>query len=142
MSATSPRKPVPPENGPEGAAAAAKHFGIEKTEAEMAKILNTPSEGTSPAQIIYGMRKLGLGARKASPPQHALNDIRPPAVPPMDLGEEGGARAVADLGREGITHRILDPVSGFATHTQALFERRWGGHAIEVFGPSTATPES
>ncbi len=99
------------------------------------------ANGPTPAQMLYGIRALGLGARKTESPAHRLGDVSPPAVLLVRLGPEPDAHAVAYLGRDGDTYRIVDPVSGLQVHTQESFENRWDGRAIEVFGPSADAPQ-
>ncbi|MBX3178448.1 MAG: hypothetical protein KF886_13895 [Candidatus Hydrogenedentes bacterium] len=114
------------------AANIARQFGIEKTEAEMVDLLNTTWAGTSPAQIVYGLRSLGLMAEKVQHPDRDLSKVRAPAILLVDAGGEPDAHAVAYMGRRGPLYEIWDPNPGRTILPLAAIQERWRGRAIEV----------
>lgn len=117
------------------AANIARHFGIPASEASMVELMHTTWAGTSPAQIIYGLRHLGLDAQKVQSPDRDLSRVAPPAVLLVDVGEEPDAHAVAYMGRVGDRFEIWDPGSGRSEDTLAAIQQRWRGRAIEVSHP-------
>lgn len=116
------------------AANIARYFGLAASEAEMVKMLHTTWAGTSPAQIVYGFRALGLEARKVQYPDRDLAKVVPPAVLLVDVGTEPDAHAVAYMGRIGELFEIWDPSSGRSTVPLSTIQERWRGRAIEVRG--------
>ena len=110
----------------------ARHFGFDVTEAGMIRRLNTSWEGTSPAQMVYGLRAMGLEARKVSSPGRNLGDVTPPAVILLDVGTEPDAHAVAYMARDGDRFEIWNPQSGRVLMTSDEVRKQWRGHAIEV----------
>ena len=114
------------------AANIARYFGIDATEADMVKRLHTTWSGTAPSQIIYGLRELGLKARKVRIPDRDLAKVHPPAVLLVNVGEDPDAHAVTYMGRRGERFEIWDPVSGRWIASLEEVRARWGGRAIEV----------
>jgi hypothetical protein len=110
----------------------ARAFGLDVNEADLIRILNTTWEGTSPAQVVYGMRSLGLDARKASSARRDLSDITPPAVLFVDFAELPDGHAVAYMKREGDQFEIWDPTGGRRLSTAGQVRDTWRGHAVEV----------
>jgi hypothetical protein len=108
-------------------------LGIKKTEAEMAHAMNTMWSGTSPAQVVYGLRSLGLDARKKNAFDLNLRAVTPPAVLLVKYGDEVDAHAVAYMGAtEAGTFEIWNPAGGKTNWDDAVVKERWDGHAIEV----------
>lgn len=118
------------------AANIARHFGIDATEARMVDLLHTTWAGTSPAQIIYGFRALGLEARKVQYLDRDLAKVNPPAVLLVDVGEEPDAHAVAYMARKGDLFEIWDPNGGRRDVPLGTIQQRWRGRAIEVRQPA------
>ena len=114
------------------AANIARHFGIDATEADMVQRLHTTWSGTAPSQIVYGLRSLGLEARKVQFPDQDLARVRPPAVLLVEVGGEPDSHAVVYMGRQGDRFEIWDPVPGRLLLTLEDVQARWGGRAIEV----------
>lgn len=114
------------------AANIARHFGFDVSEADMVERLNTTYAGTSPAQIVYGMRSLGLAARKVFHPDRDLAKVHPPAILLVDFDGEPDAHAVAYMGLNGPLFEIWDPNTGALALPLENVQQRWGGRAIEV----------
>jgi ABC-type bacteriocin/lantibiotic exporter with double-glycine peptidase domain len=110
----------------------ARHFGIDATEARMVKLLHTTWAGTSPAQMVYGFRALGLDAKKVQYRDRDLAKVNPPAILLVDVGIEPDAHAVAYMGRKGDLFEIWDPGSGRSELPLGTIQQRWRGRAIEV----------
>lgn len=114
----------------------ARHFGIEATEARMVELLHTTWAGTSPAQIVYGFRAMGLEARKVQHEHRDLAKVNPPAVLLVDVGEEPDAHAIAFIARKGDRFEIWDPIGGRSDLPLDTIQQRWRGRAIEVRKPT------
>jgi predicted double-glycine peptidase len=110
----------------------ARHFGIDATEARMVELLHTTWAGTSPAQMVYGFRALGLEAKKVQYLDRDLAKVNPPAVLLVDVGDEPDAHAVAYMARKGDLFEIWDPGSGRSEVPLGTIQQRWRGRAIEV----------
>ncbi len=117
------------------AANIARHFGIHTNEADMVQRLNTTWAGTSPAQLIYGFRALGLQAVKVNVADLDLNQVHPPAILLVKAGGEADAHAVAYMGRIGPAFEVWDPNNGRKLLDAEAIRERWDGHAIEVKRP-------
>jgi len=113
------------------AANIARHFGIDASEAAMVELLGTTWAGTSPAQLVYGFRKLGLEATKVSHPDRDLSKVRAPAVL-LVYASEVDAHAVTYMGQRGPFFEIWDPNSGPRLDPLEKVQAIWGGRAIEV----------
>ena len=114
----------------------ARHFGLEATEADMVKLLHTTWAGTSPAQMVYGFRALGLEATKVQHTDRDLAKVNPPAVLLVDVGEEPDAHAIAFIARKGDLFEIWDPNGGRHDVPLGTIQQRWRGRAIEVRKPT------
>lgn len=117
----------------------ARHFGIDATEARMVELLHTTWAGTSPAQMVYGFRALGLEATKVQHADRDLAKVNPPAILLVDVGDEPDAHAVAYMGRKGDLFEIWDPGSGRGEVPLGTIQQRWRGRAIEVREPNHKT---
>ena len=118
------------------AANIARHFGIETTEARMVELLHTTWAGTSPAQLVYGFRALGLEARKVQHLDRDLAKVNAPAVLLVEVGDEPDAHAVTYMGRKGDLYEIWDPNGGRGDVPPSTIQQRWHGRAIEVNVPA------
>ena len=114
------------------AANIARSFGIDVNEADMIARLHTTWVGTSPAQLVYGFRSLGLEARKVFHRDRDLSKVNPPAVLLVEAGGEPDAHAVAYMRRAGHEFEILDPSGGLRVVSGEKIGALWGGRAIEV----------
>jgi predicted double-glycine peptidase len=110
----------------------ARQFGIEATEADMVELLHTTWAGTSPAQIVYGFRRLGLEATKVYHADADLAKVTAPAILLIDAGGEPDAHAVAYMGRVGTLFDVWDPAHGRLALPLEAVHQRWRGRAIEV----------
>lgn len=117
------------------AANVAVYFGIAATEAEMVEVLNTTWAGTAPSQIVYGLRSLGLEARKVYQPDRDLGQINPPAILLVDHAGEPDAHAVAYMRPLGGAFEIWDPNHGRLALLPGQVRERWRGRAVEVHRP-------
>ncbi|MFC1858191.1 cysteine peptidase family C39 domain-containing protein [Thermodesulfobacteriota bacterium] len=119
-----------------GAAAAAnilKAFGINKTEKEMANLFGTSViNGTSAAQVVYGMRKLGFNCRMKFDENRDTLIINPPALLYFGKGTAWAKfHAVAFMGYQDGKAEIRDPINGKAYLTKEQLEKEWSGYCIE-----------
>lgn len=117
---------------PAACATIAIHFGHQITEAEMAGIFNTTADGTTPSQIIYGMRSLGFEVHKKYSPARDPNDITPPAVLMVAYGAQPDGHAIVYMGPSGGAYEIWNPQFGRALQTLEALQRKWQGRAIEI----------
>lgn len=117
---------------PAASATIARQFGLRPTEAEMVDRMNTTWAGTSPAQIIYGMRSLGLDAKKRDIPSRNLAELTPPAILLVDYKDKPDAHAMAFLGGREKHWIVADPQVGRMTITGEGLKEIWRGHAIEI----------
>ena len=81
-------------------------------QARMVELLYTTGAGTSPAQMVYGFRALGLEATKVQHADRDLAKVNPPAILLVDVGDEPDAHVVAYMGRKGDLFEIWYPGSG------------------------------
>lgn len=111
------------------AANIARFYGVDVSEREMVKLLGTTADGTTPAQVYYGMKKLGFGVRKRR--VHNIAELEYPAVlfirmqQPLD-------HAVAYIGRNGTMATILDPAKGVRIMNDDDVSAVWDGYAMEI----------
>jgi predicted double-glycine peptidase len=126
-------------NGSTCAAAAcaniARYFGVERTEADMVKVLNTTWAGTSAAQIVYGMRSLGFEAKKVNSRDRNPRDLTTLAILLVDSGGQVDGHAVAFMGMTGPECTIYDPATGPVFINAEKLKETWRGHAIEIRMP-------
>lgn len=115
------------------AANIAGRFGMAATEADMVRHLNTTWAGTSPAQLVFGFRSLGLQAQKVYIPERDLRQVKAPAILLVEMGGEPDAHAVAYMGSLGDRFEIWDPNGGRKFVSGADAAVFWQGRAIEVY---------
>jgi len=118
-----------------GAAACAsvmRLLGVHKTEREMVELLGTTEAGTSPAQMVYAMRKLGFDCVKRNIHDRDVSRVKAPAVLFVAVGYEidGHAVALAKV-QDGIAE-IWDPRYGLTRYSIESLKQHWGGRAIEI----------
>ncbi|MCZ6689914.1 MAG: cysteine peptidase family C39 domain-containing protein [Planctomycetota bacterium] len=107
-------------------------YGIERTEKAMADYLGTTRMGTTMAQLIYGLDRMGFECRPVERPDGAPLELRAPAVLLVDhprTPREG--HAVAYVGKKEGLFEILDPTLGRIRLTQEQVSVIWHGHAVE-----------
>ncbi len=110
----------------------ARSFGIEKSEQDMVKLLDTTESGTSPSQIVYGLARLGLTCTKRYVPDLDIAKITPPAVLFTGIEAAPDVHAIAFMGFNGKYVRIWDPMNGEIPETEEDLKHRWQGRALEV----------
>lgn len=120
----------------------AGRFGIERTEKEMAHFLGATRMGTSTAQMIYGLERLGFTCRRVAAPDGAPVELRAPAILLVDHPDVGREKhAVAYMGTDGETFEVWDPLVGRTFLTQEEMNEIWHGHAVECWMEGKAEEE-
>lgn len=110
----------------------AQLFGGSFTEREMAHELRTSIRGTSPAQIVFGMRRLGFAAHRLSSSGVEPDAITPPAVLLIDMPQFSAGHAVAYVHRVGDKVEIWDSTRGKVLMTDTELKTVWHGLAVEI----------
>ena len=114
------------------AASIARTFGIQKTEKEMAELFGTTVAGTSGAQVIYGMRKIGIASKKVEVPDSDPERLKSPAMIFIDNQFTGPeSHAVAYMGLNKDKAEIWDPLEGRRFFTKDQLAKIWHGRGIE-----------
>ncbi len=110
-----------------------KEFNIHKTEQEMAELFGTTlTTGTSDAQIVYGMKKIGFKCRKVYIEDVDTEKLHTPAMLFIDyLEDEDHAIAILEHYKDGV--EIIDPLIGKRKITREKFKKIWHGRAIEFY---------
>ena len=110
----------------------ARMFGMRKTEKNMAELLGTTAAGTSGAQIIYGMRKIGLSCRKVKIADSKPQKLKSPAMMFVNNQFTGPeSHAVAYMGIRNGRAEIWDPLEGRRLYGEIELAKIWHGRAIE-----------
>ncbi len=107
-------------------------LGTPKSEADMVALLGTTVAGTSPGQVVYGMRELGFSCKKRMIPDRDITRIRPPAVVFVNLSTEIDGHAVALMRVKDGRAEIWDPSFGKSLREPNDFAKTWGGRAVEI----------
>jgi len=114
------------------AASIARTFGLQKTEKEMAELFGTTVAGTSGAQVIYGMRKIGIASKKVEVLDSDSERLKSPAMIFIDNQFTGPeSHAVAYMGVNQDKAEILDPLEGMRFLTKNQLAKIWHGRGIE-----------
>ena len=103
--------------GPSCLATIFKHFGIDKTESEIAKACYTCGSGTEIWYLLRYARSQGLNYTCSV--QDNINSTRPPAIVGVKLGTIG--HFITLLGRNNSNYIIGDPLNGKAEISQEQF---------------------
>ena len=113
-------------------------FGLAKSERDMAELFGTTTyTGTSVAQVIYGMRHLGITAQKVEIMPGDLARLATPAMLFVDHPLAGPeAHAVAYMGWEQGQAAIWDPLSGKTWLSQQALARIWHGRGLTFAPPA------
>jgi hypothetical protein len=110
----------------------AQAFGLAKTEKEMAALFGTTKPlGTSDAQIVYGMRTLGLVADRVTIPGADPAQLASLAMLFVDhpaTGPESHAVAFMQFAKDHA--EIWDPLVGKRFLTKRQLAEIWHGHAV------------
>ena len=113
---------------PAAAANISTSLGRPMTEAELVDRFGTKPDGTTPAQVAYGMGRLGFLWVKRTVPDRRIEALTPPAM----LFVSADAHAVAFVGMtNGGLAVILDPLGGRKLWRPETLAEIWAGHAIE-----------
>lgn len=128
-------------------------LGRPHTEQEMAELLGTTIQGTSPAQVYYGLEKLGLSCKLREIPvqvdtasnetYHDYRELEPPAilfVNDPSAGPEGHAVLYWANDERG-NAIVLDSLHGRWVWDYLSLGKVWNGHAIECHLPGWKPPE-
>lgn len=106
-------------------------YGVTRSEAQMAEWLGTTIGGTSTAQLVYGMERLGFTCTLRDVP--GINDVHAPAVL---LVSGADTHAVAFVGMQGPDAVVLDPMRGRVVMPVRILKGWWLGHAVEISRPT------
>jgi hypothetical protein len=117
---------------PTACANVARFFGKEISEKEMVELLGTKEHGTSPAQIIYGMQKLGFMCKKRYIHNEDIAQLHTPAILLVNWSNEVDGHVVVYNGIMDEKAEIWDPVSGKYLLKLSLLNSKWHGRAIEI----------
>ncbi len=124
-------------NGSTCAAAACANIatvlGMPKTEKEMVALLETAEDGTSNAEVILGLRKLGFRCVKRYMYDRDASRLHVPAMLVVDLVGQSDGHAVAYMGQKDGKAEIWDPSGGKKWVSAGELRAFWRGRAIEVW---------
>ena len=113
-------------------ASIARTFGMQKTEKQLADLFGTTVGGTSGAQVIYGMRKIGFASKKVEVPDSNPERLKSPAMIFIDNQFSGPeSHAVAYMGLNKDRAEIWDPLEGRRFLTKNQLAKIWHGRGIE-----------
>jgi predicted double-glycine peptidase len=113
-------------------ASIARTFGIQKTEKQMAELFGTTVGGTSGAQVIYGMKKIGFSCNKVEVLNSKLEKLNSPAMIFIDNQFTGPeSHAVAYMGFNKDKAEIFDPLEGRRFLSKNQLAMVWHGRGIE-----------
>ncbi len=110
----------------------ARRLGKDADESSMVALLGTTEDGTSPAQMIYGLRRIGLHAKKRYLHNRDATKLAAPAVLLMPVGGEEDAHAIAYMGQADGMMQLWDPVAGLRPMTKEELAVIWPGRALEI----------
>jgi ABC-type bacteriocin/lantibiotic exporter with double-glycine peptidase domain len=99
---------------------------IQTTEREMAELFHTTRDGTFPAQVLRGMKSLGISGRKVTA-TGGIRTVHPPAM----LFILGDTHAVMYARMVGGMIEIWNPSFGKAFLPEWRLNQIWDGHAME-----------
>ncbi len=123
-------------NGSTCAAAACANIstvlGVPKSEREMVELLGTMDDGTSNAEVIHGMRRLGFICSKRYVRDRDPSRLLAPAMLIVDLVGQPDGHAVVYMGQKDGKAEIWDPTGGKRLLDTEQLRGWWRGRAIEV----------
>jgi hypothetical protein len=111
---------------PAAGANIAAMLGVHTTERELVELFHTTRDGTFPAQVLRGLKELGISGRKVTG-GGGLNAIHPPAM----LFIFSDSHAVVYAGMKGGLAEIWNPSAGKAFLPEWRLGQMWDGHALE-----------
>ncbi|MDH5673707.1 MAG: cysteine peptidase family C39 domain-containing protein [Myxococcales bacterium] len=109
----------------------ARAFGLQATEREMAERFGT-SAGASAAQMVFGLRELGIEGMLRHVRPQGIRALKAPAalfLEPRSPFDAGHIVMLAD--GDGSTVQIVDPLQGRTVWHSSSLPGRWRGRAIE-----------
>ena len=107
-------------------------YGMQKTEKQMAELFETTVGGTSGAQVIYGMRKIGFSCNKVHVSESNPEKLTAPAMLFVDNQFTGPeSHAVAYMGFNKDKAEIFDPLEGRRLLSKNELAKIWHGRGIE-----------
>lgn len=107
-------------------------FGMQKTEKQMAELFGTTVGGTSGAQVIYRMRKIGFSCNKVKVSESDPEKLTAPAMLFVDNQFTGPeSHAVAYMGFNKDKAEIFDPLEGRRLLSKNELAKIWHGRGIE-----------
>lgn len=113
-------------------------LGGDATEKQMAELYGT-ADGTSPAQVVYGMREIGIDCTPLELDPSGIEALHPPVMLFVDHPVQGyEAHATVFVGLHQDAAEIWDPLSGKELIPRRDLPRRWHGHGLAC----TRTPEA
>jgi ABC-type bacteriocin/lantibiotic exporter with double-glycine peptidase domain len=92
----------------------------------LAELFHTTRDGTFPAQVLRGLKELGISGRKVTT-GGGLNAIHPPAM----FFIFGDTHAVVYAGMTGGLAEIWNPSFGKAFLPEWRLSKMWEGHVLE-----------
>ena len=109
-----------------------RSYGMQKTEKQMAELFGTTVGGTSGAQVIYGMRKIGFSCNKVQVSESNPEKLTAPAMLFVDNQFTGPeSHAVAYMGFNKDKAEIFDPLEGRRLLSKNELTKIWHGRGIE-----------
>ena len=113
-------------------ASIARTLGMQKTEKQMAELFGTTVGGTSGAQVIYGMRKIGIASKKVEVLDSDAERLKSPTMIFIDNQFTGPeSHAVAYMGLNKGKAELWDPLEGKRFLTKNQLAKIWHGRGIE-----------
>jgi hypothetical protein len=101
-------------------------LGVRTSEKELVELCHTTRYGTFPAQVLYGLEKLGITGRKA-PEDGGIEAVKPPAM--LFISED--THAVVYNGMKNGRIEIWNPSLGKVLVPEWRLGQLWDGHALE-----------
>ncbi len=108
-----------------------QHYGVEMTEPEVAKLFGTNRLGTSAAQIVYGLKKIGFSARTRTISIEDLERLDHPVQLYIDFLNREDHAVVFWTVEDGF-FIVLDPLRGRMKYRKAELATEWHGNIIEI----------
>lgn len=112
---------------PASAANLLRALGEWHTERELAELFGTTDLGTSGAQVIYGLRRLGLDCRRNEPSMQA--PLEYPAMLLVDGDFVGHAVTLLGPG-DGGRWRVADPLTGMRLVDERVIRTEWHARSV------------
>jgi hypothetical protein len=109
----------------------ARMQGYDHTEADMVKNLGTTRAGTTTAQIVYGMRALGIHLEKRDVPIEELNTLPLPAIAFVGgiINRDSHTVLIDDRTEDGYLE-VWDPLDGKRVVPPEELAPLWSGHVL------------